>query len=51
MSVDFEKNPQLRYYFEKLPIDIKTKIVESAVNINSVDELFAIAQRIKEKNQ
>ncbi len=51
MALFYEQNPELRYHFENLPIEIKNKIIESGVEVRTLDELNRIAQRIKESNR
>lgn len=43
----YENNPDLHYYFESLPIDIKNRILESGVEISTLGELMEVAEHIK----
>ncbi len=47
-STFYENNPDLRYYFESLPIDVKNRILESGVEISTLGELMEAAEHIKE---
>jgi hypothetical protein len=40
----YENNPDLRDYFESLPIDVKNRILESGVEISTLGELMKVAE-------
>lgn len=44
----YENNPDLRGYFENLPIDVKNRILESGVEISTLGELMQVAEHIRE---
>ncbi len=44
----YENNPDLRYYFESLPIEIKNRILESGVEIATLGELMSVAEHFRE---
>ncbi len=44
----YENNPDLRVYFENLPIDVKNRILESGVEISTLGELMQVAEHIRE---
>lgn len=48
MATFFTDNNEIRSEFEKLPISVKNAIIESGVEINSVEELKKAARSIKE---
>lgn len=43
----YENNPDLRYYFENLPIAVKNRILESGVEISTPGELMQVAEHFK----
>ena len=43
----YENDPDLRYYFESLPIDIKNRILESEVEISTLGELMEVAEHFR----
>lgn len=43
----YENNPDLRYYFENLPIAVKNHILESGAEISTLGELEQIAEHFK----
>lgn len=47
MSKFFSLNPEIKNEFDKLPSEVKTRIIESAIPINSVEELQRVAKSIK----
>jgi len=42
----YQNNPELREYFENLPIDVKNRILESGVEISTLGELMQAAEHI-----
>lgn len=48
MSKFFSQNPEIKAEFEKLPAEVKTRIIESGVPINSVEDLNKVARSIME---
>lgn len=46
MFAYFRQNPEIMDVFERLPDDVKKKIIESGISINSVDELNEIAKKM-----
>jgi hypothetical protein len=46
----YENNPDLREYFEALPIDTKNRILESGVEISTLGELMQVAEHVKATN-
>lgn len=48
MATFYENDPELRNYFESLPIEVKNKILESGVEISTLGELMKVAEHIKE---
>ncbi len=50
MNTFYENNPDLREYFESLPIEVKNQILESGVEISTLGELMQVAEHIKETN-
>ena len=42
----YENNPDLRYYFESLPIDVKNKILDSGAEICTLGELKQVAEHL-----
>jgi hypothetical protein len=46
----YEDNPDLREYFESLPIDTKNRILESGAEISTLGELMQIAEHVKATN-
>ncbi len=48
MAKFFTDNPAVKAEFDKLPIAVKNAIVESGVEINSVEELKKAARSIKD---
>lgn len=47
MSTYYENNPELREYFESLPINVKNQILESGVEIATLGELQQCAEHFK----
>lgn len=47
MKSFYESNPDLREYFESLPIKIKNQILESNVEITTLGELKKVAEHFK----
>lgn len=47
MRTFYENNPDLRQYFESLPINVKNQILESGVQIATLGELKQCAEHIK----
>ena len=41
-----QMNPNLSYYFEMLPIDVKNQILESDTDINTLDDLLQCVNSI-----
>lgn len=48
MGTFYENNPDLRDYFESLPIEIKNRILESKVEITTLGELMEAAEHFKQ---
>lgn len=48
MAQFFSDNPEIRTEFDKLPVAVKNAIIESAIEINSVEELKKAARSIKD---
>ena len=48
MATFFTDNQEVRTEFEKLPIAVKNAIIESGVEISSVEQLKKAARSIKE---
>lgn len=48
MATFFNDNQEIRSEFEKLPIAVKNAIIESGLEISSVEELKKAARSIKE---
>lgn len=48
MGTFYENNPDLREYFESLPIEIKNRILESKVEITTLGELMKVAEHFKQ---
>ncbi len=48
MAEFFTENPEIRSEFDKLPVGIKNAIIESGVEIHSVEELKKTARSIGE---
>lgn len=46
MPYEGKLNPDLRYEFEELPIEIKNSILEAGIGIETADELREAAERI-----
>ncbi len=46
----YENNPDLRDYFESLPIQIKNRILESGAEICTLGELMEVAEHFKATN-
>lgn len=51
MAIFYDEDSGLRYHFENLPIELKNKIIESGVDIHSVQELENLAQRMRDAVQ
>lgn len=47
MSTFYENNPELREYFESLPIEVKNRILKSGVEISTLGELKQCAENLK----
>ncbi len=47
MKSFYDSNPDLREYFESLPIKIKNRILESNVEITTLGELKKVAEHFK----
>lgn len=47
VSTFYENNPDLREYFESLPINVKNQILESGVEIATLGELQQCAEHFK----
>lgn len=47
MGTFYENNPQLRNYFESLPIFVKNRILESGAEISTLGELMQVAEHMK----
>lgn len=50
MGTFYENNPDLREYFESLPIVVKNRILESGVEISTLGELKQCAENIKDSS-
>jgi hypothetical protein len=48
MSKFFSLNPDIKNEFEKLPNEVKTRIIESGVSIKTVEELQKVAKSVME---
>jgi len=48
MGTFYENDPDLRDYFESLPIEIKDRILESGVEIATLGELMKVAEHFKQ---
>ncbi len=48
MGTFFSDNQEIRYEFEKLPIAVKNAIIESGVEITSVEQLKKAARSIED---
>ncbi len=48
MAKFFTENPAVKAEFDKLPIAVKNSIIESGVEINSVEELKKAARSLKD---
>ncbi|MCI1965820.1 MAG: hypothetical protein LKJ17_06785 [Oscillospiraceae bacterium] len=51
METFYESNPDLRNYFESLPIDIKNQILDSGVEIATLGELMKVAEHFDQMNK
>ncbi len=54
MSTFYENNPELREYFESLPISVKNRILEARIPIYTVEQLQKAAdamQAVNHENQ
>ncbi|MVB09956.1 hypothetical protein CAFE_06260 [Caprobacter fermentans] len=51
MGTYYENNPDLREYFESLPIEIKDRIIESGVEISTLGELEKAAEHFELMNK
>lgn len=51
MGTFYENNPDLRDYFESLPIEIKDQILKSGVEISTLGELMKVAEHLKQMNR
>lgn len=47
MGSFYENNPDLRFYFESLPIDVKNRILQSGAEICTLGELMQVAEHFK----
>lgn len=44
----YEENPRLKEYFDSLPTDIQSKILDSGVEISTLGELMKVAEHFKQ---
>ena len=51
MGTFYENSPDLRDYFESLPIEIKDRILESGVEISTLGELMKVAEHFEQMNK
>jgi hypothetical protein len=51
MGTFYENNPDLRDYFESLPIEIKNQILDSGVEIATLGELMKVAEHFEQMNK
>ena len=47
MGKFFIENREIREYFDALPVEVRNKIIESDLEINSKDELELVAKRLE----
>lgn len=47
MGKFFIENREIREYFDTLPVEVRNKIIESDLEINSKDELELVAKRLE----
>ena len=47
MGKFFFENQELRECFDALPVEVRNKIIESDLEINSKDELTLVAKRLE----
>ncbi|MFU0831386.1 MAG: Glycine dehydrogenase (aminomethyl-transferring) [Oscillospiraceae bacterium] len=47
----YESNPDLRDYFNSLPVDIKNQILQSGVEISTLGELMKVAEHFEQMNK
>lgn len=45
---NYKVNPNLQYYFEMLPIDVKNYILESGTRINTLEDLYKCVDKLLE---
>lgn len=43
----YENDPNLQYYFENLPINVKNRILESGMDISTLSKLEQAAEAVK----
>ena len=48
MGKFFTQDAEIRKEFDKLPAEVKTRIMETDLEIHSVEELHQVARRIEE---
>lgn len=51
MGTFYENDPNLRDYFESLPIEIKNRILDSKVEIATLGELMKVAEHFEQMNK
>lgn len=51
MGTFYENDPNLREYFESLPIEIKDRILESGVEIATLGELMKVAEHFEQMSK
>ena len=47
MGKFFIENREIREYFDALPVEVRNKIIESDLEINSKDELELVVKRLE----